>query len=327
MTYSKDAVLTVRGLKTYFFLREGVVKAVDGIDFEIAPGEVVCIVGESGCGKSVTALSILGLVASPPGKIVAGEILFQGKNLPSLSPSEMRGFRGERISMIFQDPLTSLNPVLRVGTQISEVFTFHKQLSKMQSWEESIRMLETTGIPAPERRASDYPHQLSGGMRQRAMIAMALACEPSLLIADEPTTALDVTVQAQILTLIKEMRQKFDTAVLLITHDMGVVANMADRVAVMYAGHIMEYTDIFSLFKDPQHPYTRGLLNSLPVLGEKRGRLEFIKGVPPRLNKLPPGCPFSPRCPEAEGRCRSALPRLIPIDGNHMVRCIQRERA
>lgn len=324
MIATKRPVLELRGLKTHFFTNEGVIKAVDGVDFEIAPGEVLGLVGESGCGKSVTALSILGLVPCPPGKIVAGKILFQGKDLLSVSPREMRRIRGERISMIFQDPLTSLNPVLTIGTQISEVFRFHRQFTKEECWTNSMDMLRATGIPNADRRIKNYPHELSGGMRQRAMIAMALSCEPSLLIADEPTTALDVTVQAQILILIAEMCQKLGTAVLLITHDMGVVAKMAERVAVMYAGHVVEYADVYTLFKDPQHPYTYGLLRSLPVLGSKQGRLGFIEGMPPRLNMLPPGCPFAPRCPEVENRCTSALPELISLGGNHMVRCIKR---
>jgi peptide/nickel transport system ATP-binding protein len=323
MMDSSDALIKVAGLKTHFFTGEGVIKAVDGVDLAIASGEVLGLVGESGCGKSMTALSIIGLVPSP-GRIVAGEILFKGLNLLSLSPREKRRFRGEQISMIFQDPLTSLNPVLAIGTQVSEVFMFHKRLRKKESWSNSIKMLQTVGIPSSEMRVKEYPHQLSGGMRQRTMIAMGLACKPSLLIADEPTTALDVTVQAQILDLINEMCHALGTAVLLITHNMGIVAKICDQVAVMYAGNIMEYTDVYTLFKNPQHPYTIGLLNSLPRLGEKQERLNSIKGLPPRLNSLPPGCPFWPRCPEAEKRCGDAVPELVFLNSKHKVRCIKR---
>jgi oligopeptide/dipeptide ABC transporter ATP-binding protein len=324
MEKPQDSLLSVRGLKTYFFTGEGVTKAVDGIDYDIAPGEVLGIVGESGCGKSVSALSILRLVASPPGKIVGGQVIFKGTDLLTVSPDKIRHYRGEQISMIFQDPLTALNPVLTIGTQMAEVFMFHKGWSKKKSWDGSLKMLETVGIPSPEIRISDYPHQLSGGMRQRVMIGMALACEPALLIADEPTTALDVTVQAQILNLIQEMCSRLGTAVLLITHDMGVVAKMCDRVIVMYAGHIMEYADIYTLFNNPQHPYTTGLLASLPSLGAKKRRLQSIEGVPPRLNRLLPGCPFFPRCKEADEPCTISIPRMVSLHDDHKVRCIKR---
>ncbi len=323
-TKAMAPVLIVRDLKTHFFTGEGVFKAVNGVDFEIHRGEVLGLVGESGCGKSVTSLSILRLVASPPGRIVSGEVDFGGTNLLTLSVEEIRRIRGDRISMIFQDPLTSLNPVLTIGTQLSEVFSFHRQMDQKESLAKSIDILRMTGIPTPERRIMDYPHQLSGGMRQRVMIAMALACTPSLLIADEPTTALDVTVQAQILNLINEMRYKLGTAVLLITHNMGVVAHLCDRVAVMYAGQIVEYTDVYTLFNKPEHPYTRGLLNSIPVLGIKKGELGYIKGQPPRLNRLTLGCSFLPRCPEAEDRCSMTAPELIPLKEGHHVRCIRR---
>lgn len=321
---NNNHILKVRGLKTHFFTSEGVIRAVNGVDFEVKPREVLGIVGESGCGKSVTSLSIMGLVASPPGKVVGGEIWFQGKNLLALSPLELQKIRGNQISMIFQDPLTSLNPVLTIGYQLTEVFTYHKLMNKIEALKRAVSVLKMTRIADPEKRVNNYPHQMSGGMRQRAMIAMALSCEPALLIADEPTTALDVTVQAQILSLIKEMRKRLGTAVLIITHDMGVVANICDRVAVMYAGNIMEYTDVRTLFKAPQHPYTQGLLESLPVLGAKKGRLGYIRGMPPRLNRLPAGCPFAPRCPEAEEQCSLALPELTSLSESHKVRCYRR---
>ncbi len=315
------AILKVSGLKTYFFTSEGIIKAVDGVDFEVRKGEVLGLVGESGCGKSVTALSILRLVASPPGRILGGEIQFLGKDLLRLSNRQIREIRGKQISMIFQDPLTSLNPVLRVGYQIAEVFRYHKGLDRVKGLLESIRMLKATEIPSPEERVKNYPHEMSGGMRQRAMIAMALACQPALLVADEPTTALDVTVQAQVLKLIRELCRERETAVLLITHDMGVVANMCQRVAVMYAGHIVEYTDVFTLFSQPAHPYTEGLLRSLPRLGTKRDRLDSIEGRPPQLNRLPPGCPFEPRCRYAASRCTEEAPALTSLRQGHEVRC------
>lgn len=314
-------ILKVSGLKTYFFTSEGVVKAVDGVDFEINRGEVLGVVGESGCGKSVSALSILRLVASPPGRIVDGKIEFMGRDLRVLSDGEIRKIRGKMISMIFQDPLTCLNPVLRIGYQISEVFRFHKKLDRVKSLVESIRVLKSTEIPSPEERVKNYPHEMSGGMRQRAMIAMALACEPALLIADEPTTALDVTVQAQVLKLIKELCRERQTAVLLITHDMGVVAKMCERVAVMYAGRVVEYTDVYTLFGRPAHPYTEALLRSLPRLGTKRNRLDSIEGHPPQMNRLPPGCAFEPRCKYSSEMCRREPPELKHLNEGHEVRC------
>jgi oligopeptide/dipeptide ABC transporter ATP-binding protein len=315
------SIFKVSGLKTYFFTSEGVIKAVDGVDFEVKKGEVLGLVGESGCGKSVTALSILRLVASPPGRILDGKIEFMGKDLRTVSDDEIRRIRGKRISMIFQDPLTCLNPVLRVGYQISEVFRFHKGLDRIKSLKESIRMLRSTEIPSPEERVRNYPHEMSGGMRQRAMIAMALACEPALLIADEPTTALDVTVQAQVLKLMKELCRERETAILLITHDMGVIANMCQRVAVMYAGRVVEYTDVFTLFSEPAHPYTEALLRSLPRLGAKRNRLDSIEGQPPQLNRLPPGCAFEPRCEYSAERCREEAPGVTRLREGHEVRC------
>ncbi len=314
-------ILRVSGLKTYFFTTEGVTKAVDGLDFEVRKGEVLGLVGESGCGKSVTALSILRLVASPPGRILEGRIEFMGKDLLRLSDREIRKIRGSKISMIFQDPLTSLNPVLRIGYQLSEVFRYHKGMDRMKSLRESIRMLKTTEIPSPEERVKNYPHEMSGGMRQRAMIAMAFACEPSLLIADEPTTALDVTVQAQVLKLMKEICREQETAILLITHDMGVIANMCQRVAVMYAGRVVEYTNVFTLFSEPAHPYTEALLKSLPRLGAKRTRLDSIEGQPPQLHRLPPACPFEPRCEYSAARCKEEAPGVTCLREGHEVRC------
>jgi oligopeptide/dipeptide ABC transporter ATP-binding protein len=315
------SILRVSGLKTYFFTSEGVIKAVDGVDFEVRKGEVLGLVGESGCGKSVTALSILRLVACPPGRILDGKIEFMGEDLRTVSEDDMREIRGKSISMIFQDPLTSLNPVLRIGYQISEVFRFHKGLDRIKSLQGSIRMLKATEIPSPEERAKSYPHEMSGGMRQRAMIAMALACEPALLIADEPTTALDVTVQAQVLKLMKEICRERETAILLITHDMGVIANMCQRVAVMYAGRVVEYTDVFTLFSEPAHPYTEALLKSLPRLGIKRNRLDTIEGQPPQLNRLPSGCSFEPRCEYSAARCKEEPPGVTRLDEGHEVRC------
>jgi len=316
-----QTILRISGLKTHFFTSEGFVKAVDGVDLAINRGEVLGLVGESGCGKSVSALSILRLVSSPPGRIVDGKIDFMGEDLRTLSDGEIRKIRGKKISMIFQDPLTCLNPVLRIGYQIAEVFRFHQKLDRAKALVEAIRVLRSTEIPSPEERAKNYPHEMSGGMRQRAMIAMALACEPALLIADEPTTALDVTVQAQVLQLIKELCRERETAVLLITHDMGVVAKMCQRVAVMYAGRVVEYTDVYRLFAKPAHPYTEALLRSLPRLGTKRNRLDAIEGQPPQVNRLPPGCAFQPRCRYSSEKCRQEVPELRRRDEGHEVRC------
>ena len=318
---NNESVLKVSDLKTYFFTSEGTTKAVDGVDFEVKKGEVMGLVGESGCGKSVTALSLLQLVASPPGRIVDGSIEFMGSNLLTLTSRENQAIRGQKISMIFQDPLTCLNPVLKVGYQLSEVFHYHRGLNWKQSLAEAARMLKITDIPSPEERVKNFPHEMSGGMRQRSMIAMALSCEPRLLIADEPTTALDVTVQAQVLNLMKDLCRERDTAVLLITHDMGVVAHMCNRVAVMYAGRIVEFADVFTIFKKPAHPYTEGLLFSLPRLGTKRSRLESIEGQPPQLNRLPAGCAFRPRCRYATERCGQEPPELSTIQEGHTIRC------
>jgi len=314
-------ILKISELQTYFFTREGIIKAVDGLDLAVGRGEILGLVGESGCGKSVTALSILRLVSSPPGRIIGGRIEFMGRNLLELGSQEMRKVRGAQISMIFQDPLTALNPVKTVGFQIAEVFRFHRGMDRVKRLPQVIRMLRATEIPAPEERAKQYPHQLSGGLRQRVMIAMALACEPSLLIADEPTTALDVTVQAQVLKLIKKLCRERQTSVILITHDMGVIANMCRQVAVMYAGRVVEHADVFTLFASPAHPYTHGLLASLPRVGLKQKRLHCIEGLPPRLDRLPPGCAFAPRCAHAAEVCRRDLPPLASIAAGHQVRC------
>ena len=296
-------VLEVADLRTHFFTLDGVVKAVDGVSFSVENGETLGIVGESGCGKSITAMSILRLIASPPGRIVGGAIRFQGTNLLELDDVEMQQIRGNQISMIFQEPMTSLNPVLTVGKQISESLMLHRGLSKRAARNEAVEMLKLVNIPVPETRVDEYPHQLSGGMRQRVMIAMALACDPKVLIADEPTTALDVTIQAQILDLMVEIQEKLGTAVILITHDLGVVAENADRVVVMYAGKKVEEANVNELFGSPTHPYTKGLLGSVPRLdvretaGSRPERLNEIKGIVPSLNRLPPGCAYAPRCP------------------------------
>ncbi|WP_322806525.1 ABC transporter ATP-binding protein [Thermanaerothrix sp.] len=322
---SPQPLLDVRDLKTYFFTEDGVVKAVDGVSFQVYPGEVLGLVGESGCGKSVTSLSIMRLLDAP-GKIVGGEIWFEGRNLLALSEHEMTQVRGNQISMVFQQPVTSLNPVFNIGSQIAEVIMIHNpQIKKAEAWREAVNLLRLVGVPDPERRAYAYPHELSGGQAQRVMIAMALALRPKLLIADEPTTALDVTIQAQILDLLRGLRNQFNTAVILITHDLGVVAEMADRVAVMYAGKIVEEADVRELFANPLHPYTRGLIASVPVLGRVRDYLETIPGNVPNLIDLPPGCRFAPRCQARLDYnldiCTQEEPDLIEITPGHKVRC------
>src|SRR5437868_14306122 len=307
-----SALLDVRGLKTYFFTRDGVVRAVDGISFSVARGETLAIVGESGCGKSVTSLSILRLIASPPGRTVEGSVLFEGRDLLELSEAEMRKVRGDAISMVFQEPMTSLNPVLTVGRQIAEVLMLHRGLPREDAMLSAIEMLRLVKIPEPERRVAEYPHQLSGGMRQRVMIAMALACSPQLLIADEPTTALDVTIQAQILDLMRELKSKTGAAIVLITHDLGVVAEMAQRVVVMYAGQVVEEASVEALFARPRHPYTRGLIRSIPRIDTaavKKVRLEQIPGTVPKLIEPAPGCRFAPRCRYAVAACIAETPR------------------
>ncbi|MGH7725809.1 MAG: ABC transporter ATP-binding protein [Candidatus Eiseniibacteriota bacterium] len=318
---AETPVLEVRDLKTHFFTDDGAVKAVDGVSFEVRTGETLGIVGESGCGKSVTSLSILRLIPSPPGKIVGGQILFEGKNLLDLEPGEMRKIRGNEISMIFQEPMTSLNPVYTCGDQIMEAVQLHQKVGRREARSRAIEMLRLVGIPAPEQRVDEYPHQLSGGMRQRVMIAMALSCHPRVLIADEPTTALDVTIQAQILDLLNRLQEELGMAILLITHDLGVVAETCDRVAVMYAGQIVEYADVEEIFQHPRMPYTAGLLGSIPKLGEDAERLRVIPGNVPNPAEFPPGCKFHPRCPVVIDRCRTENPPLAMIRPAHLVRC------
>ena len=318
-------LLEVRNLQTHFPTRAGLVRAVDGVSFHLDRGELLGLVGESGCGKSMTALSVMRLI-SPPGRIVNGEILFDGKDLLKLSDSQMREMRGDDIAMIFQDPMTSLNPVFTVGEQIAEALRLHRKLSRGDARKATIEAMREVAIPDPGRRVDDYPHQLSGGMRQRVMIAMALACNPKLLIADEPTTALDVTIQAQILELLDELRKQRELAVLLITHDLGVVAEVADRVAVMYTGRIVEESPVDELFARPKHPYTEGLLRSVPKLTSaaliKNERLETIEGVVPRPTDLPPGCHFAPRCRHRMPRCTAEEIPLYQLEGNVEVRCV-----
>jgi len=319
-----ERMLEVRGLKTYFFTEDGVVKAVDGVDFYVNRGEVLGLVGESGCGKSVTSFSVMRLVGVP-GKIVEGEIIFDGRSLLELPESEMMRIRGNRISMIFQQPTSCLNPVFKVGDQISEVLDIHQSLGKEKGRERAIELLKMVGISEPEKRVDSYPHELSGGMAQRVMIAMALACVPELLIADEPTTALDVTIQAQILDVLSDMRTKMDTAIILITHDLGIVAEMCERVAVMYAGRVVEESDVNTIFAEPKHPYTIGLIGSVPVLGVVKDKLDVIPGSVPNLVNLPPGCQFAPRCRARIEHnleiCTREEPQLKPISPGHTVRC------
>ncbi len=316
-----NRILEVNDLQTHFFTDNGVVKAVDGVSFSINKGETLGIVGESGSGKSVTAASIMRLIPNPPGKIVDGEINFKGENLVDKKISEIRKIRGNEISMIFQEPMTSLNPVYTVGDQIAEVIQLHQGLSKNEALDKAVVMLEKVGIPSPEERVNEHPHQLSGGMRQRVMIAMALSCNPELLIADEPTTALDVTIQAQILELMRELRDEFNTAIMLITHDLGVIAEVADKVAVMYGGRVVEQTDVKTLFKDPEHPYTAGLMKSIPKVEGANNRLQPIKGIVPDPFNFPKGCKFSNRCNYAIEKCKLSEPNLEEIRPGHFVRC------
>jgi peptide/nickel transport system ATP-binding protein len=330
------ALLDVDELTTHFFTRDGVVRAVDGLSFHVMRGEVLAIVGESGCGKSVTSLSIMRLIASPPGRTVRGRVLFEGRDLLELPEPEMRKIRGNAISMIFQEPMTSLNPVLTIGRQVAEALVLHRGMSREQALARSIELLKEVRIPAPERRAMQYPHQLSGGMRQRVMIAMALACKPRLLIADEPTTALDVTIQAQILDLMRELKQKTGAAIVLITHDLGVVAEMAERVVVMYAGRKVEEASVADLFARPRHPYTRGLLDSIPKLSavedanvsssRRRKRLAEIAGTVPSLSEPIVGCAFAPRCGFATARCRIESPPLEEKAAAHFAACWESDR-
>ncbi len=318
-----NPLLMIRGLRTVFHTFDGVVNAVDGVDMEVYRGETLGLVGESGCGKSVTALSVLRLLACPPAEI-QGTIQFEGVNLLELDRDGIRRIRGDAISMIFQEPMTSLNPVLTIGEQIAEAVRLHQNMSRQEAWRWAEQMLQMVQIPSPKQRAGDYPHKLSGGMRQRAMIAMALSCNPQLLFADEPTTALDVTIQAQILNLMKRLKEEFNASIVLITHDLGVIAEMASRVIVMYAGQIVEEAPVRDLFKDPRHPYTQGLLGSVPVIGRKAKmgrRLQEIPGIVPGPLEMPGGCRFHPRCPQVMGVCRSEEPREAGIGDRRRVRC------
>jgi len=321
----EQPLLQIENLKTYFYVKGQVAKAVDNVSLTIEAGQTLGLVGESGCGKSVTAHSIIQLIPDPPGKIVDGEIRFEGDNLLDFPESRMRKIRGNRISMIFQEPMTSLNPVFTVGDQVGEVIRLHRGLSRKETRNRVVDIFKQVGIPAPETRLDDYPHQMSGGMRQRVMIAMALACNPRLMIADEPTTALDVTIQAQILDLMNQLKAETGASILFITHDLGVIAEMAQKVAVMYAGKMVEFADVKTLFTDPKHPYTVGLLQSIPVLGKKTagGRLRTIDGMVPSLFNLPTGCLFSDRCPDVFDECRRIDPDMYPIGQNHFARCLK----
>ncbi len=327
-----DSALEVKDLQTWFYTRQGIVKAVDGVSFNLRKGETLGIVGESGCGKSITALSVMRLVPDPPGRIIGGRVTLDGRDLLDLDEAEMRLVRGNDISMIFQEPMTSLNPVLTVGYQIAEALILHRDLSRTEALSRAVEMLDMMRIPEPAQRAREYPHQLSGGMRQRAMIAMALACNPKVLIADEPTTALDVTIQAQILDLIVRLQQELGTAVILITHDLGVVAETTQRIIVMYAGRKVEEADVVPLFSNPMHPYTHGLMASVPRLAIMSGeesaaeRLEEIPGIVPPLNNLPPGCAFAPRCRFADDRCRAEYPPYLEKQPGHWAACWHSER-
>jgi len=314
-------MLSVEELKVHFFSDERVARAVDGVSYEVRKGETVCLVGESGCGKTVSALAIMGILPMPPGRIMGGRILFNGQNLLDLGPGEMQKVRGRRIAMIFQEPMTSLNPVFTVGDQIEEAILIHEKTDQEELRRRCIQLLRDVGIPSPEERLNAYPHQLSGGQRQRVMIAMALACHPDLVIADEPTTALDVTIQAQILGLFRELKRKRDMSLLYITHDLGVVSKIADRVYVMYAGVIAEQGHTGHIFRDPKHPYTQGLLASLPVRAKRGKTLYSIPGTVPNPAYKPAGCPFHPRCPYAIDPCRSLYPSLCDYGGGHLSRC------
>lgn len=325
IAHNNHKALKVQGLTTYFHTLNGMIEAVADVSFQMDKGESLGLVGESGCGKTVTALSIMRLIKEPPGKITNGQIFFNETDLLSLPLDRVRKIRGAQVSMIFQEPMTSLNPVHTIGDQIAEMFVVHKGFTKKDAWSRAVQMLEKVQIPSAIKRAHDYPHQLSGGMRQRAMIAMALACDPTVLIADEPTTALDVTIQAQILDLMLQLKEESDSAILMITHDLGVIAEIADRIAVMYAGRIVEEGEALAIFDAPKHPYTWGLLKSIPKLGQRsrlsRQRLQEIPGVVADLHDLPTGCSFHPRCPEMKSICREKPPELINIGKDHRVRC------
>lgn len=321
-----EVLLEVKDLKTYFYTDEGVVKAVNGVNLTINKGETLGIVGESACGKSVTAFSIMRLIPDPPGKIVGGQILFEGRDIVTMPESEMRAIRGNKIAMIFQEPMTSLNPVYTVGDQIAEVIMLHQGLSRSEAWEVATEMLEKVGIPEPAKRVHNYPHEMSGGMKQRVMIAMALACKPALLMADEPTTALDVTIQAQILDLMRRLQKEIGMSIWFITHDLGVIAEIAHKVAVMYASRVVEYTDVITLFENPKHPYTRGLFQSLPHLDVDQDRLSVIPGNVPNPLNHPTGCRFHTRCEFAIDDCQSIEPELFDFAPGHQVACLRVER-
>ena len=324
---AQDPLLEVRDLRTYFHTEEGVARAVDGVSFAVGRGQTLGLVGESGCGKSVSAFSIMRLVPDPPGRIEAGQILLKGRDLLALDEEEMRRVRGDDIAMIFQEPMTSLNPVLTCGFQIAEAVVLHQQVPMQEARARAVEMLRLVGIPVPEQRIDEYPHQLSGGMRQRVMIAMALSCNPDVLIADEPTTAIDVTIQAQILALLESLQESLQMAIVMITHDLGVIAETADQVAVMYAGQIVEYAATQSLFARPRHPYTRGLLRSIPRLDVEQERLDIIPGVVPDARAFPPGCRFAPRCPLADAHCRAEAPSLEEVEAGQWASCWKVEDA
>jgi len=317
----REELLSIHGLKTYFYTREGIVKAVDGVSFDIKRGEIFGLVGESGCGKTVTSLSIMRLVSDPPGKIISGHVLFEGENLIAKREDEMRNIRGGKISMIFQDPTSSLNPILTIGDQIMEAIKKHQRLNKKQAKEKAIEIMELVGISNPSLRLREYPFQFSGGMRQRIMISIAISCNPSLLIADEPTTNLDVTIQAQILNLIKKISESSNISILLITHNLGIVAWLCDRVAVMYSGKIVECADAETIFSDPKHPYTKALLECIPKIYQEQKQLHIIKGRVPNLIELPSGCRFHPRCPQAMNICTKEEPKTIEITPRHTISC------
>ncbi len=326
MSAGSEALLELRDLKTHFHTPDGVVKAVDGVTYSLKAGETLGVVGESGCGKSVTALSILRLIPEPPGRISGDGIFFEGRDLTKLATKELRHIRGNEISMIFQEPMTSLNPVFTIGFQIAEAVMLHQGLSKKDAFDKATEMLDLVGIPLPRQRVKEYPHQLSGGMRQRVMIAMALSCNPRILLADEPTTALDVTIQAQILDLMFKLKDDFGTAIIMITHDLGLIAETCQRVVVMYAGKVVEEAPVEEIFGNPMHPYTIGLLNSIPKLRtsldqKEQGRLHEIPGIVPSLHRLPTGCTFNPRCSEVFGMCAESEPELKEVSPGHFVRC------
>ena len=321
MENMNNNILEIKNLHTYFYTDSGVIKSVDGVDIELREGSTLGIVGESGSGKSVTALSVMGLLMGTTGKVAEGEILFEGRDLTKLDDEERRKMRGEKISMIFQEPMTSLNPVMKIGDQITECILMHNNISKQEAWDKAVEMLKLTGVPRVERMMKEYPFQLSGGQRQRVMIAMALVCKPKILIADEPTTALDVTIQAQILDLMENLKQKTGTSILFITHDLGVVAEVCDDVVVMYSGRVVEKGDVRSIFASPSHPYTKGLLASIPKLGECAEELESIPGNVPNPKYMPQGCKFAPRCSCAFDKCREEEPGFYDVGEGHMSRC------